>query len=366
MKLTRIDVYAVSLTLSLGPYQSAKGTIETLTSHVVALASDDGALGWGEVCPYGAAYLPALSGAVEPVIAELAPALMGADPREIAAIHARMDRAVMGQAFVKTAIDYACWDLLGKATGLPVSTLLGGALTPHAPLIASIPGGVEPMCAAIRHYQALGYRQFSLHMAAPDPSLFPDYRDAISNLQAAARIVVDANQSWDLLTAVEVARAFEDLPIALEQPCADIEQCAALRRKTGLPIVLDEVILTPEDVVRAAAADAVDAIALKIGRVGGLLKARRICDVADALGIPYWIKDVSGAEIATAATMHLAASRPPARLLGALSCSDLVGEVTGETPVTHADGALQLAGHAPGLGFVPDLRVLGAPIARYE
>lgn len=361
MKIDRIRAFEVKLGLRLGPYKSAVGTIEHLTSTVIAIDTDDGLTGWGEICPYGANYLPALHGAVTPVLAELADAVIGLDPRKIGVIEAAMDQAVRDQNFVKTGIDYACWDILGKATGLPVEDLLGGRQTERLSLIASVPGDMDAMQTVVESYRNQGYRQFSLHISAPSERDLGICRTVLSGLGGDEKAVLDGNRTWPLMTAVEVARSLSAERVALEQPCANIAQCAALRARIELPVVLDEVIVTPGDLLHAASLGAVDAIALKIGRCGGLTKTRRICDIADVLGIRYWIKDVIGAEIVTAATAHLAHSRPAKFLAGALSCSDLVDRELAETVVSHENGDMFIDRTKPGLGVEPLADVLGEP-----
>ena len=366
MKIREIRCHEVDLRISLGPYRSAKGSLTTVKSTILAVETDTGLLGWGEVCPFGANYLPALPGGVQSVIEELAPALIGQDPRMTEAIHARMDAAVDQQLYVKTGIDYACWDILGQDTGLPIYALLGGMQSERLPLIASVPGSVQGMTDAVEHYRRKGYRQFSLHIAKPDWDDFDAYRETILSFDRKTRLIVDANRSWNMATALEIARAFDDLPIFLEQPVYDIAQLESLRPKIGLPLIADEVIVTTQDIAAVASRGIADAVALKIGRVGGLSKARRICDIADVFGIPYWIKDVIGAEIATVATAHLAHARDPKQMAGALSCTDIVDTVTGQVNLVHENGEMFIPGDKPGLGFVPDASVLGEVVARYR
>ena len=76
-------------------------------------------------------------------IRELGPHLLGEDPRQLGKLNRRMDAALKGHAYVKSAIDMACWDLLGKATGLRVSDLLGGTFQEDVPLYWGI-GIAEP------------------------------------------------------------------------------------------------------------------------------------------------------------------------------------------------------------------------------
>src|SRR5204863_473367 len=82
--------------------------------------------GWGEVCPLGPFYLPAYAAGARAGIAELGPHLIGEDPTQLSRLNRRMDAALQGHAYVKSAIDMACWDILGQAAGLPACVLLGG------------------------------------------------------------------------------------------------------------------------------------------------------------------------------------------------------------------------------------------------
>lgn len=364
MKITGIRAYEVELGLKLGTYASAKGSLDKLVTTLIALDTDEGLTGWGEVCPWGAAYLPALQPAVVPILKQMAPALIGRDPRMLEEINTAMDQAVMGQHFVKTALDYACWDILGKSTALPVYVLLGGKLTEKLPLIASIPGGVEKLHQTIEYYREQGFRQYSLHISSPSREDIPVYRDVIAGFDPGHWVSIDANQSWTMMTAVEMAHAFADQTIALEQPLPDIAQCTMLRRKIDLPIILDESIVTIEDCIHAGANGAFEGIGLKIGRCGGLTRARRICDAADALGLIYWAKDTIGSEIATLATAHLAHARSPRNMKGALSCMGLVDTRTGDAALVEKNGEMYLHDMVPGLGFEPDMSVLGSPVVQ--
>jgi len=362
MKITEIHAYEVELGMAFGSYKSAKSDLSALVTTVIAVATDQGITGWGEVCPYGANYLPALHGAVIPVLKELAPMLLGRDPRMLTEVNAVMDTAVLDQNFVKTGIDYACWDILGQSVGLPVYALLGGRLIDRLPLIGSTPGGDRARGNAIDYYLNKGYRQFSLKIDKSTLGGISHFTEAIRKLPGSSRVIADANQSLSLIEAIEVAQAMADLPVMLEQPCFDLHQCQQLSRKTNLPIILDEIIVSPADVIQAASTGAMQGIGLKIGRCSGLTKAKQICDIADALGITYWVKDVWGSEIATLATAHLAHSRPAKTMAGVLSCMDLVDTRTGTAHLVHENGTMFVADPKPGLGYEPDMAVLGEPV----
>ena len=125
--IRRITAHQVDLPLYEGSYKWSGGkSVEVFDSTVVAVETDDGRVGHGEVCPLGPAYLPSYAAGARAGIAEIAPQLLGVDPTALDKLNRRMDAALKGHPYVKTAIDMACWDLLGQIAGLPVCQLLGG------------------------------------------------------------------------------------------------------------------------------------------------------------------------------------------------------------------------------------------------
>ena len=127
MKITAVRVYQIDLPLHEGSYKWSGGNaVSVFDSTVVAVETDAAITGWGEVCPLGPAYLPAYAAGARAGIMELAPHLISADPTSLGTLNDRMDSAMRGHPYVKSAIDMACWDILGKVSGLPVATLMGG------------------------------------------------------------------------------------------------------------------------------------------------------------------------------------------------------------------------------------------------
>ena len=150
MMITRILAYRVELPLHEGSYKWSGGkSVSAFDSTVVAVETDAGVTGYGEVCPLGPFYLPAYATGARTGIAELGPHLIGEDPTQLGKLNRRMDAALLGHPYVKSAIDMACWDILGKVTGQPVCILLGGrygedfglyrAISQEAPAASSTP-----------------------------------------------------------------------------------------------------------------------------------------------------------------------------------------------------------------------------------
>ena len=115
MRITRIAAWQVDLPLHEGSYKWSGGkSVAVFDSTVVAVETDAGITGYGEVCPLGPAYLPAYAAGVRAGLKELAPKLIGEDPTQLAKLNRTMDAALKGHPYVKSAVDVACWDILGK------------------------------------------------------------------------------------------------------------------------------------------------------------------------------------------------------------------------------------------------------------
>ena len=367
MRITGLRVHRVELPLKEGSYNWSGGNaVSVFDSTVVAVDTDAGITGWGEVCPLGPAYLPAYAAGARTGIAELAPQLIGADPRELGAINRLMDRAMRGHPYVKSAIDMACWDILGKSAGLPVATLLGGHDGADFALYRAISQEAPAaMAAKVAGYRAEGYHKFQLKVAGDPDTDIDRIRAVAAVLQRGDVLIADANTGWTQHAAIRICDAVRDVDVYIEQPCLSYEECLAVRRHTDRPFVLDEVIDGLDMVTRGVADQAMDVINLKISKVGGVTKARQIRDLCVSLGIAMTIEDTWGGDITTAAIAHLAHSTPE-RLL--FSATDFNSYVT----VAFADGAPQrqngrlAASRAPGLGVEPRLEVLGEPLQRWS
>jgi len=363
MEIRRISAYRVELPLREGSYKWSGGrSVEVFDSTLVRLESDDGLVGWGEVCPLGPAYLPAYAAGARAGIAELAPHLLGADPREPEKLQRRMHAALKGHPYAKSAIDIAAWDLLGQATGLPLCTLLGGRHGESFPLYRAISlEAPKAMAARVALYRAEGYRRFQLKVGGDVESDVERIRAVAAVLERGDVLVADANTGWLQHEALRVIRAVRDVDVFIEQPCASYEECLAVRRRCDHPFVLDESIDGLGPLLRGHADGAMDVVNLKISKLGGLTPARLIRDLCVQLGIAMTIEDSWGGDVTTAAIAHLAHSTPPQMLFTATDFNSYVTLSTAEGAPQRAAGRLA-ASAAPGLGLHVRAQVLGQPL----
>jgi cis-L-3-hydroxyproline dehydratase len=164
MKITAIKVWKVGLPLKEGRYNWSNGNfVEVFDSTVVAVETDVGLLGYAECCPLGSAYLPAYAHGVRAGLEEIGPKVIGLDPTDLGVLNRHMDSVLRGHPYVKAPIDIACWDILGKASGLPVFKLLGGAAQERIALYRAISQEApDAMARKIAGYKAEGYTKFQL------------------------------------------------------------------------------------------------------------------------------------------------------------------------------------------------------------
>ncbi len=362
-KITKIEAFRVDLPLLEGSYKWSGGNfVQVFDSTVVAVHTDLGVTGHGEVCPLGPAYLPAYAAGARTGIGELAPHLIGLDATEIAIVNDRMDRAMRGHPYVKSAIDIACWDILGKVSGLPITTLLGGRYGESFPLYRAISQeSPKEMARKVAEYRSVGYTKFQLKVGGDPDTDIERIREVASQLEQGDVLVADANTGWTQHEAIRVADAVRNVDVYLEQPCASYQECLAVRRHTDRPFVLDETVDSLAMVVEGIRDQAMDIINLKISKVGGLTRARQIRDLCVSLGIALTIEDTWGSDITTAAIAHLAHSTPTAYLFTSTDFNSYVTVSTAEGAPQRKDGRLA-AGRVPGLGIEPRWDVLGEAV----
>jgi L-alanine-DL-glutamate epimerase-like enolase superfamily enzyme len=334
----------------------------------VRIDTDEGLCGWGEVCPWGSNYTQAFPGGLRAAVAEVAPYLLGQDPRRPEAIMRLMDQILTGHIYAKAIIDYACWDVLGKAAGLPIFELLGGKdeANPVPLLAAHMVDTPDNMVRRLEGWRELGYRRHSIKLGSEVGEDIERIRHIAGLRRANEEFTFDANGGWGPWEAVRILNATSDLDFWIEQPCYTYEECLSVRSKTRQGMCLDECMIDIRDIIRAIGDKTLDILNMKIARVGGITRAKSIRDICLAYDIPMFIMDLAGTVVNDTVVAHFAQSIPKNRLLAAWSCQDMI-----TVDAAPGRGARNINGNMappnlPGLGVEPDLKILGAPIAKFK
>ena len=363
MRIRRILAYRVELPVKEGSYKWSGGkSVEVFDSTVVRIETDTGLAGHGEVCPLGPAYLPSYAAGVRTGLAELAPHLLGHDPRQIGPLNRLMEARLKGHPYVKSAVDMALWDLLGQATGQPVAELLGGRHGDAVELYRAISqDSPEKMAESVAGHRRDGYRRFQLKVGGDPDADIARIRTVAAVLKTGDVLVADANTGWLAHQALRVVRAVEDIDVYVEQPCLGYEECLSVRRRTRHPFVLDESIDGVPALLRAIGDGAMDVVNLKISKLGGLTPARLARDLCVAAGIAMTIEDSWGGDIVTAAIAHLALSTPAEFRFSSTDFNSYVGVDIADGAPRRQQGRM-VPSTAPGLGVSPRFDVLGSPV----
>ena len=361
MKIQRIEIYGYDLSYRYGDYiMSGNQVVTHLPSTVVRVLTNEGVEGWGEVCPLGPLYLASHGGGARAALAEMAPALIGVDPINLSAIHAAMDGALRGHSYAKSAMDMACWDVMGKSLNTDVATLLGGRLQESFMLYKAVPlASPVEMQEYVLARRAEGIHRFQLKIGADPYEDAERVRHVVEVTGDDDFIVADANGGWRLQDAIIAARLLEPLPrIFFEEPCKTLEECLYVRRHTNLPMVLDEVITDVNTMLRAFNQNGMEAINLKISKFAGLTGSKLVRDIADKLGLRVTIEDTWGGDLVTAAVSHLTASTKADQLLTVSFMNDWTNEhIAGYAP--RSENGVGSAPTGSGLGVEVDIDMLG-------
>ncbi len=342
------------------PVAAVHGTRAGQLSVLLRLASDEGIEGWGNVDPtpgYSAMSCEEVCATVQ----ELAAAVIGVDPFNVHRLLAAMDALVERRFEAKALIEMACWDLKGRALGLPVHLLLGGRVRDEVTLNAWI-GTVAPEQAAREalDWLARGFTTAKIKVAGPGPAgrrRVAAVREAVGDRMA---LRVDFNESLQREEAIGCIDALEPYHLTLcEQPIArgDIAGLAEIRRRVRTPLMADESVEDEASLMSIIRQDAADIVKVKVMKQGGLLRTLRMIEIAAAAGIRSVVGHGFGLTPSTLAELQLAACSeavlPGCEAVGPLK---MAGDVVVE-PLVLDHGVVRLS-DAPGFGFAIDAAAL--------
>jgi O-succinylbenzoate synthase len=363
-RVRAIELYEVGLPL-VRPFRTSFGE-ETDKVCVLARLETDDASGWSE-CVTGPD--PGFSGEFNEgawivIRAFLAPALFGAGDvsvRDLDAVFA----GVRGNPMAKATLVDAFLDAELRARGESLASYLGaGRERVACGVSVGIASTLDALLEQVAGYLEDGYRRIKLKI---EPGVDVDRVAAVREAHPEILLSVDANAAYSL----EDMRVFEELDVLdllmIEQPLhpEDLVEHAKLQRRLSTAICLDESIRSAADARAAIELGACRIVNIKQGRVGGLLEAKRVHDVAREHGVPVWCGGMLETGIGRAANLALAAL-PGFTLPGDTSASRryFPDDLT-EAFVMDPDGTMAVP-RGPGIGVEPRAERLEACTLRME
>lgn len=242
----------------------------------------------------------------------LGPAIVGTNPFELEAITHKLDSLAKAGERAKAGLDLALHDLMGKALGVPANQLFGGVVQPRV-RVTRLMGMYKPQEMAEKSKALVdkGYTALKLKVGTTleeDVERVKRVRGAVGS---EVTITVDFNQACSPKEAIRRIQKMGPYDVAIvEQPVkeADLQGMAVVRQSVQPLVMADESVHSSADALRIIENGAADVISLKIPKMGGIFKARKVAAVCEAAGIEYLVGTAPGSRLLDAANVHLATS----------------------------------------------------------
>ncbi|WP_250527066.1 muconate/chloromuconate family cycloisomerase [Caballeronia sp. GAWG2-1] len=293
-------------------HQLSMATMQQQTMVIIRLRSSDGIEGIGEATTIGGLSYGEESpeGIKLTIDTYLAPALVGQDANNINAVMLKLNKVARGNRFAKSGIETALLDAQGKRLGVPVSTLLGGAVRKTLPVLWTLASGdtnrdieeAEMLLAERRH------NVFKLKIGRrgvrDDVAHVSKIKSALGDR---AKVTVDVNQAWSEVDATLGIAALEAAGVDLVEQPTPREHRGALARlaaRFNVPIMADESVTGPEDALELVRDACADVFALKIAKSGGIFGMMRTAAIADAAGVLLYGGTMLEGSIGSVASAH--------------------------------------------------------------
>ncbi len=263
----------------------------------------------------------------------------------------RMDKMVPGNPAAKAALDMAVFDLASQVAGVPLYKYLGGT---RDRMVTDITIGIMPTLEAVGHAKRWvqeGFRALKVKIGT-------DVRADLDRLFAIRTAVgsgvelrIDGNEGYTWGQALQFARAAKELDIAFfEQPvrATDLEGMRVLSESSPIPIMADEMVLTPNDAKKVKWGNAAKMVNLKLMKHGGVARTMEVDTICSSAGFPTMVGCMSEPQLSIAAGLHFALASSNVRWLDLDSHFNLVSDPS--SGLTFKNGHLVVP-DKPGLGI---------------
>ena len=339
---------------------------------LIKVETDEGIYGWGEAYSIG----PELS--IEPIADYIFEMIKGEDPRRIEYIMLKLTQQFRfppggtGLA-VSSAVDHALWDISGKAAGLPVYMLLGGACRDRIHIYQGAGGrdGKEAADGAQRLHEEWGFTAFKTSPFLLNPDVDRWGRICSEAAKYFEEIRQHAPDNFEFafdphakifepIRALQLANALAPYdPYFYEEPLRPehTPAWAKLRQQMQIPLATGECLYTRWEFLDLLAAQAVDIIQPDVCVCGGLLEMRKIAAIAEAHYVTVAPHNPMG-PVATAVNVHFAAATPNFKILEYILPLNNEWKNWVDDPYLPKDGYLELRDR-PGLGIDVNEEALG-------
>ncbi len=312
MKIRDISTIRVSLPYKQSIVSSFRGHQEGIESVLVKVITDSGPMGIGEII--GA---PPFNDICEVmVLRHIKPVLLGENPMEVARLTRRMEAVttfwVPSGCFATSAVEMALWDIKGKALGMPVYELLGGAVRDKIPVAGYVfIDSPEENVKLVRYYNSLGVPGVKVKVGL-DSSTDIDRIAAIREELGPEKIIrIDADEAWSPKKAIQIVKNLTPFNLALvEQPVPlhDYEGLAFVRQNVDVPVAPDDALWGMQDALRHIRMETSDVFVIRPEETGGLQSFLRVAKIAETADIACACGSWGSSGVLLTARLHAVAS----------------------------------------------------------
>jgi L-alanine-DL-glutamate epimerase-like enolase superfamily enzyme len=357
MRITGVTLFKADIPLK-DPFRIAVMEMRSAMNVFVRIDTDAGLVGWGEASPFwklcGETQAIDLAAGVD-----LAKLVKDRDPLAIDDRLGEIDGFLKNNSQIRAAFDFALHDVLGKAAGMPVYRLLGGAGRAMRTCLTIAITDASSMARKSADAVARGFGIIKIKLGTnvrDDIERVRLIRDAVGR---EVIIRIDANQGWDVPTALAVLKEVHGLNVEYcEQPVQhwNVEAMKRIRDHSPVPIVADESVFDHHDAFRVMAADACDYVNIKLSKSGGIRAGQKAAAVVDAAGKACMIGCMMESRLGLTAAAHLASAMGHFKFFDLdyahlLASDPIVGGQRYEKDMVVLDDS-------PGLGAEPDAKFL--------
>jgi L-alanine-DL-glutamate epimerase-like enolase superfamily enzyme len=293
-------------------WRFALGASPVTEGVIVTLVSENGQTGYG----YASAtpHMGATRAGLETALDRFVPLIEGRDVFAIEDTLLTLDRQLPAPNQARAAIDCALHDLNARALKIPLYQLFGGKLRDYVPIlrILSIKSPAE-MAAQAKKLAGAGYRYLKIKLEGDVEDDVDRVRAIRREVGSDVRLTVDANQSYSVEDAIEALNQMAEFSIDIAEQPVDARDHEGLKRVTDavpMTVEADESASSVSRVFELVRERCVDAISLKVPKLGGLINTLAAARICEAGGVEYRMGAAVGSRLLSAQAMHLAVTLP--------------------------------------------------------
>ena len=313
MKITQIRFGMLRVPLKT-PFKTALRTVEAIEDIIVCVHTDTGHIGYGEA-PATAVITGDTHGSmIEAIRKFIAPRLIGQEIANLNHITQLIQTALEKNTSAKAAVEIAVYDLFGQLYGVPLYKMLGGGDPVITTDITISVDYIEKMVADSLSAVDRGFESLKIKVGKDIGVDIERVKAIYAAVEGRALLRLDANQGWTAKQAVHAINMLEDAGVGLElveQPvkAQDLDGMKYVTERVHTPIMADESVFGPKEVIDLIRMRAADIINIKLMKTGGLSNAIRIADIAALYEVECMIGCMLESSISVAAAVHLAVAK---------------------------------------------------------